>query len=100
MHQAWQLFDDSTVRAPNASDWCSTRVCVMVDTRHENIAASKQHVNQNDGVCTEHDAVGGVLRRQSDTVNDNEEDTSDGTSLWARPEGVLLHVTTHGSCCM
>jgi len=72
----------------------------MVDTRHENIAASKQHVNQNDGVCTEHDAVGGVLRRQSDTVNDNEEDTSDGTSLWARPEGVLLHVTTHGSCCM
>jgi len=26
--QAWQLFDDSTVRAPNASDWCSTRLYV------------------------------------------------------------------------
>jgi len=58
----------------------------MVCQRHENTGMGKQHVNQNDGVCTEHDAVGGVTRRQSDIVNDNEEDTSDGTGLRARLE--------------
>jgi len=85
--QAWQLFDDSTVRAPNASDWCSTRVYVMVYQRNVNTGMGNQHVNEkNDGVCTEHEAVGGVLQRHSDIVNDYEEDTSDGTDMRVRPQ--------------
>jgi len=52
--QEWQLFDDSTVRAPNPSDWCSTRVYVMVYQRHANTGMSNQYVSQNDGGCNEH----------------------------------------------
>jgi hypothetical protein len=85
--QAWQLFDDSTVRAPNASDWCSTRVYVMVYQRNVITGLGTQHVNEkNDGVCIEHKAVGGVLQRHCDIMNDYEVDTSDDTDMRGRPQ--------------
>jgi len=97
--QAWQLFDDSTVRAPNASDWCSTRVYVMVYQRNVIEGLGIPQVNEkNDGVCTEHKVVGGVLQRHCDVVNDYEVDTCDDTDMRGRPQtqhsvaaGMLLH---------
>ena len=74
------------MRAPKDRNWCSTRVYVMVYQQHENTGMSKQHVSQNNGNCTDHNAVGGVIQRQSDTVNNNEEDTCDETSTRSRPE--------------
>jgi len=58
----------------------------MVYQQHENTGMSKQHVSQNNGNCTEHNAVGGVIQRQSDIVNNNEEDICDETSTRSRPE--------------
>jgi len=70
----------------------------MVYQHNVNTGMGTQHVNEkNDDVCTEHEAVGGVLQRNSDIVNDCEEDTSDGTDMRGRPQtqhsvvGILLN---------
>jgi len=64
VHQQWQLFDDSIVRAPNASDWCSTQMYVMVYQRHENTGPSKQHVTQKDSPQRTDHVVDGSIRRR------------------------------------
>mmetsp|Transcript_97023 Transcript_97023/g.141958 ORF Transcript_97023/g.141958 Transcript_97023/m.141958 type:complete len:90 (+) Transcript_97023:300-569(+) len=59
----------------------------MVYQRNVNTGMDTQHVNKkNDTVCTEHEAVGGVLQRHSDIVDDSEEDNSDGTDMRVRSQ--------------
>jgi len=86
VQQQWQLFDDSIVRVPNASDWCSTRVYVMVYQRHENTGPSKQHVTHKDSPQRTDHVVVGAIRRHGIIVPGNEDEISDGTSMRAQPE--------------
>ena len=59
----------------------------MVYQRNVNTGMDTQHVNKkNVTVCTEHEAVGGVLQRHSDIVDDSEEDNSDGTDMRVRSQ--------------
>ena len=94
VHQQWQLFDDSIVRAPNASDWCSTQMYVMVYQRHENTGPSKQHVTQKDSPQRTDHVVDGSIRRHGIIVPGNEDEISDGTSMRAQP--AALHMVAAG----